>query len=713
MNEPADGDAESDPGVGSEGGFDVESLWQACEQPGAPPGPDPLLGQTIGGVRLGRVLADGGMGRVYEGEQENPRRPAAVKVVRPGLLSQEAVRRFLRETRLLGGLQHPWICQVYSAGTFTIAGADLPFFVMEYVPKARPITDYVRDEKLPVPRILELFRHVCDAVAHAHARGIVHRDLKPSNVLIDGNGLPKLIDFGIARGDDGSGSVTTSTPVGRILGTLQYSSPEQAAGEPGDVDQRSDVYALGVMLYELLAGRLPYDIKGRPLLEAIRIIHSEHPTPVRSLNDAVPPRISAIVDACLEKEPERRFADAAALASAIGDGRTWPSRRPLARLRPAALLGLAALGLAIAAVAAGWRTGDSSSGNAAWLERLTAPLRGGSAAATTTASQSPVDGQRPGHVNQKLRSLSSRARAAAGPIPPTAGTEPSAAEDPAPSFGPALVNSVGMQLRWIPGGTFLMGQSDGEADEIPHEVTISEAYWLGIHEVTSGQWRRVMGGTEQDRPDDDVAISGVSWEAAVEFCRRLSELPEERTGGRRYRLPTEAEWEFACRAGTMTYYSFGVDEADLLRHAWFCDNSGREILDTENLWSEGSDAYAKKLAENGCGPHPVGQLPPNPWGLHDMHGNVWEWCSDWYGDYPRSSVTDPGGPEAGKNRVHRGGSWFNGLHDVRSARRFASDPQSKRPVIGLRVAMNGPQPPVQSDSGSTTAGSGQAARGRE
>lgn len=149
MGEPADGDPE--PGTGSDGGFEVESLWRACEQPGAPPGPDPLLGQTIGGVRLGRVLADGGMGRVYEGQQENPSRPAAVKVVRPGLLSQEAVRRFLRETRLLGGLQHPWICQVYSAGTFTIAGAELPYFVMEYIPKARPITDYVREEALPVP----------------------------------------------------------------------------------------------------------------------------------------------------------------------------------------------------------------------------------------------------------------------------------------------------------------------------------------------------------------------------------------------------------------------------------------------------------------------------------------------------------------------------------------------------------------------------------
>jgi len=288
----ADGDADVG---GRTDGFSVESLWRACERLVPPGGPDPLIGRTLGNTRLVRMLAEGGMGRVYEAEQENPQRAVAVKVMRPGLLSPESIRRFVRETRLLGGLRHPWICQVFAAGTFDFAGAELPYFVMELIPDAKPLTDYVRDEKLPVPRILDLFRQVCDAVGHAHLQGIVHRDLKPSNVLVDGHGHPKLIDFGVARGDDGGGLVSAVTDAGRILGTLQYASPEQAAGQPQEVDPRADVYSLGVMLYELLAGRLPYDVRRASLLESVRIIHGERPPPLRKFNGAVPRRVAGIV----------------------------------------------------------------------------------------------------------------------------------------------------------------------------------------------------------------------------------------------------------------------------------------------------------------------------------------------------------------------------------------------------------------------------------
>ena len=234
-----------------------------------------------------------------------------------------------------------------------------------------------------------------------------------------------------------------------------------------------------------------------------------------------------------------------------------------------------------------------------------------------------------------------------------------------------FINSIGMKLVEIPAGEFLMGSPESEEyrdddDEQQHRVRLSKSFYLQTTEVTQGQWRAVMG-TEpwKDKSlvkeGSDYAASYVNWEDATEYCGKLSAKE-----GRTYRLPTEAEWEYACRCGTTTAYSFGGDASSLKDYAWFDDNA---------------DDVDEKYA------HQVGQKRPNAWGLYDMHGNVWEWCSDWYGEdyYGNSPSVDPSGPSSGSSRVLRGGSWLSSAQLCRSAFRVWNTPSSRNGYYGFRV----------------------------
>ena len=297
--------------------FAVESLWQAIGHLPEREAVDPLLGRSLGDVTLTRFIAEGGMGRVYEAEQLNPSRRVAVKVMRPGLFTRDTVRRFVREISTLASLRHPWITQVFSAGTYDVAGTELPYFVMELIPDALPITEHATSRLLSVEERLGLFRQVCDAIAYGHERGVVHRDLKPSNLLVDGLGHPKVIDFGVARGPAASDRITALTDAGQLIGTLQYMSPEQASGQSAEVDCRGDIYSLGVVLYELLTEQPVHAVHGLPFVQAARIIHERRPTPVRSINTAVSRRVAAIVEKCLSKNRDDRYSTAGELAAAL------------------------------------------------------------------------------------------------------------------------------------------------------------------------------------------------------------------------------------------------------------------------------------------------------------------------------------------------------------------------------------------------------------
>ena len=234
-----------------------------------------------------------------------------------------------------------------------------------------------------------------------------------------------------------------------------------------------------------------------------------------------------------------------------------------------------------------------------------------------------------------------------------------------------FTNSIGMKFVYIPPGTFMMGSAISPSDAVKryggeekwykneypqHKVAISKPFYMQATEVTQAQWREIMGNNPSSFKGDDHPVEEVSWNDVKDFIRRLN----QKEGTNKYHLPTEAQWEYGCRAGSKTRFFFGNSATSLGQYAWYSKNSGSKI-------------------------HPVGGKKPNTWGLYDMHGNVWEWCQDWYGDYPTGHVTAPKGPSSGKYRVLRGGYWNNGARNCRSAVRGRGG-TGDCDYVGFRVA---------------------------
>jgi len=298
-----------------------------------------LPGTRIGPYRLVRRIGAGGMGAVFEAEQESPRRTVAVKVLQLGAASPDALRRFRYESELLARLQHPSIAQVLESGTHRAewggGGFELPWYAMEHVPGARDLITYADEERLDRRARVELACRFCAAVHHGHQRGVLHRDLKPSNLLVDAEGRPKVIDFGVARAlERDGGDASWATRTGDVVGTLAYMSPEQLSGDSAVVDVRSDVYSLGVVLFQLLTGRTPHRLADVPLHRAIEIV-SRAPAPrPSSLDTTVPAELDWIVLQALEHDLERRYGSAEELAR---DLRRFLAHEPVTAGAPSAV----------------------------------------------------------------------------------------------------------------------------------------------------------------------------------------------------------------------------------------------------------------------------------------------------------------------------------------------------------------------------------------
>lgn len=328
--------------------------------------------RRIGGYEIVRVIGEGGMGTVYEARQENPRRNVALKVIRADVAVRHMLRRFQREADLLGQLQHPGIAQIYEAGLAEVTTAARttvrqPFIAMELV-DGDPLTAYADRKNLDSRARLALLARVCDAVQHAHHKGVIHRDLKPANILVveeggKGSGSspsdprtlgpskpspaqPKILDFGIARATQAdTQTATLQTDVGQLIGTVPYMSPEQMTGDSGQLDTRSDVYALGVLLFELLSGQLPYDVRTCSIAEAGRKIRDDPPRRLSSVNRVFRGEIDMIAAKALEKDKSRRYQSASDLGDdlrrylsgeaieARGDSALYVLRKTVARYR--------------------------------------------------------------------------------------------------------------------------------------------------------------------------------------------------------------------------------------------------------------------------------------------------------------------------------------------------------------------------------------------
>jgi formylglycine-generating enzyme required for sulfatase activity len=622
--------------------------------------PNPVLPPpppTIQGYSIVREISRGGQAVVYEGIKQSTGGKVAIKVLHGGaFIGPKEIARFDREVQVLAALNHPNIVQVTDRGT-TTDGSH--FLVMPYI-YGRPLDKwlhayYEKHRSGPPPEdpseLLRLFMKICAAVNAAHLQLVVHRDLKPSNILIDEHGEPRILDFGLAR--TAIGTITEGERVslpGHFMGTLAYASPEHVEGIPEKIDPRSDVYSLGVILYQMLTGQFPYEVVGnmRDVLNRIMTAEPMPPSTVLAAKDAKERRkrlrrfrpqespvnrtMDAIILKALAKRRDERYQSADEFARAIANylaGRPpLPGEPPTFRRN----VWLVTVGIAVACVCLVV--------SIVWVMKRPSP---------------PV-------LREIVVQPTEPPRTETGtPAPSPTQVTPSAANK-------ALVVDLGggvkMEFVLIPAGSFMMGSENGtekygDNQKPVHKVTITKPYYLGKFEVTQQQWQTVMGSNPSKFIDPKKPVHDVSWDDCQEFVRKL----KEKMPGYEFTLPTEAQWEYACRAGTSTEYSFGDREYDLREYAWFGGNSSAT-------------------------PQPVGLKKPNPWGLYDMHGNVMEWCADWYApSYPSNTETDPIGPSSGAARVMRGGDFGNGPAVCRAAHRDEADPWRALDSHGLRIAL--------------------------
>ncbi len=684
----------------------------------------------LGNYTILDKIGAGGMGQVFKAQHRKMDRTVAIKMLPPAMTKDAAaLARFEREVRAAAKLFHPNIVPALDADQAN----GVHFLVMEHV-EGKDLSAIVKKNgPLPVGKAVNYILQAAKGLEFAHSKGVIHRDIKPANLLLSSDGVVKILDMGLARIDAPGGNAATDaelTGTGAVMGTVDYMAPEQALNTKL-ADARADIYSLGISLYYLIAGRAAYG--GDSLMEKL-VAHREQPIP--SLQDVqanVPKQLDSIFRKMVAKRVEDRYQSMSEVVEALeglGFGGSGMSNK-----------GEAASGLTLSAedrktlAAKGTKNSLGSLTEAVASEKtkhLFAKIIGGTFATiiapilvTVLIKYLQIDNSSPSTPAATAPSVSPvKKEETDAPKPLVAPFGAKAAQAAQAAWAKHLgttveqKNSVGMTLVLIPPGEFRMGSTPEQKsmgikmaqyvknrhddilsrlkDEVPqHRVAIIKPYWMGMTEVTIGQFSKFVEATNyvtsaEKKPQgktanwrtpgyavtDDFPVTQVIWDEAVQFCNWLSGREELNpcylqevknvwvltASGTGYRLPTEAEWEYACRAGTTTQYSFGDDPTMFDKYGWS---------------SENSDGVARA----------VGLKVANAFGLLDMHGNAAEWCHDFFAvDYYSSSdPADPFGPSAGSERVSRGGSWPHTSVVSRSAFRVSALPVFNHNAFGFRV----------------------------
>jgi formylglycine-generating enzyme required for sulfatase activity len=608
-------------------------------------------GKTIGRYQVKRFLAAGAMGEVWEAYDPVIGRPVAIKLVRRELSERDDadvwLPRFQHEVRAAGQLVHQNIVILHDSGD----EAGAPYLVMEYVEGESLDKVLKRSGHLALDEAVDIVTQTLSALDFAHARGMWHRDIKPANILVTKDGHVKVTDFGIAHLAD-----SELTTVGRVFGTPAYMAPEQLLGTP-PVDQRADIFSAAVVLFELLAGGKPFE-GGTPAQRLVQMERSG-PADIRLLNAAVPPALKRVLETAMAFNRDRRYAGAAEFARAITAARDVParadrSRGPMRWRRSA----LATAAVAVVAVAI-------ATGYAFWPGPAHPPPP-----PVAIATPPPVPAPAPAPAPTP---------APATPVVPAAVPAPAPAPTPPAQTGPKPGDSFRdcaacPEMVWLPAGNFMMGSDPGDDEERPrHPMTVRTMFAIGRYDVTVGEYRRFIAATgarggsgcswkapgfAQTERDPVVCVS---WDDAKAYAAWLA-----KTTGKGYRLPSEAEWEYAARAGTTTarYWgdAIGVNNAN-------CDGCGSK-------WDDKSTS-------------PVGSFRGNPFGLYDMLGNAWQWTEDCWNDNYANAPGDAAIALTSGNcgiRVARGGSWSYIPTGIRAGYRIRNYTGYRDFNGGLRVA---------------------------
>jgi len=593
----------------------------------------PRANDRIGPYQLIRKLGEGGFGEVWLAQDFSGSSSREVAVKMP-LDTEIDLDALLQEATLWArATGHPNVLEFLSARVFE----GQVVLVSEYAPDGS-LKDWLRRHGGRAPSVeaaVEMARGILAGLEHLHGRNIIHRDVKPDNVLLLG-ATPRLADFGISR-------VLKSTSKSAVTaGTPPYMAPEAFNRKR---NQQTDLWSVGVMLYQMLSGRLPFD--GNDIAELYGAILKEEPEPLPA---AIPDWVRQIVAGALIKDPEQRYQTVAEMSAALA---TPPPRIE---------------------------------------ENSVPPLH-----RTITVDEPPPRRERiliepqPKLQSASLRSLRMVVKWGAGLVVIIALATYLATKMPSTSLlnlGEAFaenLNGVTLEMIRVPSGEFLMGSPENEPeryeDEGPQHRVIVPSFYIGKYEVTQAQWKAVMGNSNNPShfKGDDLPVDSVPFELpgadndVKEFCEKLSRMT-----GKKYRLPSEAEWEYACRAGTTTPFAFGSS------------------LSSDQANFNGNYPYggAKKGVYRERTVR-VGSFSPNAFKLYDMHGNVWEWCEDVYHDSYGGQHGNPpvdgtawtmGGEQ--QFRVLRGGSWFDEGWNCRSTPRVRCAPSDRRTPFGLRVVVS-------------------------